>query len=195
MQPKTGNRSFLGATVLVTLLSVAAPVFGGGLPAARWDTMDGSADWTQAVVAALDGPASALIETVPRDIERWCPAFERSDPDGRRAFWVGLVSALAGHESTWQPEISDSEGRWHGLLQISPQTAEGYGCDATDADALKDAASNLACGLRIMAETVTRDGVVSEGGAGVAADWAPFADAEKHADMVAWVRAQSYCAE
>ncbi|WP_425093347.1 hypothetical protein [Tropicimonas sp. S265A] len=45
-----------------------------------------------------------------------------------------------------------------------------------------------------MAVTVPRDGVVSAGRGGVAADWAPFLSETKRNDMIAWTRAQPYCA-
>jgi hypothetical protein len=47
--------------------------------------------------------------------------------------------------------------------------------------------------LRIMAETVPRDGVVSAGMRGVAADWGPFHQGTKREDMRAWVSSQDYC--
>ena len=48
--------------------------------------------------------------------------------------------------------------------------------------------------LRIMAVTVPRDGVVSAGMRGVAADWGPFHSRTKRTDMMKWTRAQPYCA-
>ena len=84
-------------------------------------------------------------------------------------------------------------GQWHGLLQISPATARGYGCNAGTAGALKDGGANLSCGLRIMAVTVPRDGVISAGMRGVAADWGPFHQASKRADIQAITRNSSVC--
>ena len=43
---------------------------------------------------------------------------------------------------------------------ISPATARSYGCEATSAEALNDGEANIACAIRIMSRTVTRDGVV-----------------------------------
>ena len=103
------------------------------------------------------------------------------------------MSALAKHESTWRPDVSGGDGRWHGLLQISPGTAKGYGCRATSSDELKSGSANLSCALRIMAVTVPRDGVIAEGRGGIAADWGPFTKADKRAEMAAWTREQSYC--
>jgi hypothetical protein len=107
---------------------------------------------------------------------------------------VGLLSSLAKHESTWRPEAAGGGGQWFGLLQISPATARGYGCQARTAEALKDGSANLACAIRIMSVTVPRDGVVAANGRGIAADWGPFHQAKKREEMRTWVRSQPYCA-
>lgn len=172
-------------------LSVAAQP--SARPAARWDHLDSGALWTRAALRALDGPAARLPQSVPADVSAWCPQYPVASVSDRKAFWVGLISSLAKHESTWRPGVSGGEGRWHGLLQISPATARGYGCRAATAEALKDGPANLRCGLRIMAQTVARDGVVARKGGGVAADWGPFSQPQKRADIQAWVRRQSYC--
>ena len=82
---------------------------------------------------------------------------------------------------------------WYGLVQIAPATARGYRCEVGSGEALKDGVANLRCGVRIMAHTVTRDGVVSQGMRGVAADWGPFYSARKLEDMRSWASSQSYC--
>lgn len=163
------------------------------LPVARWDHKPQAAAWTETALAALDGPAARLVDITPADIETWCPGYATADEETRKAFWVGLVSALAKHESTWRPNVSGGDNQWHGLLQIAPATARGYSCEATTPEDLKTGPANLDCGLRILATTIPRDGVISAKGGGAAADWAPFLNAEKHADMVAWTRSQSYC--
>lgn len=163
------------------------------LPAARWDQQPEAAVWTRAALSALDGPAAPLVALVPKDIDAWCPGYDGASAEERKAFWIALVSSLAKHESTWRPAVSGGEGRWHGLLQISPATARAYGCAASDAAGLKDGAMNLRCGLRIMAATVHRDGVIAAGGGGIAADWGPFSQKLKRADMAAWTGAQPYC--
>lgn len=163
------------------------------LPTARWGDRGRRAVWTRAAVTALRTHANKLVDFVPRDIDEWCPAYAENDDRLREAFWVGLVSSLARHESTWRPRVVGGGGRWHGLLQILPSTARLYGCRARSGDALLDGPSNLACGLRIMAQTVPRDRVVSAGMRGVAADWGPFHSRAKREDMKAWSRAQAYC--
>ena len=164
------------------------------IPEARWGTKGGRNTWSLAALSALRGPASRLPEIVPDDIETWCPAYPSAGREDREAFWLGLVSALAKHESTYRPTAVGGGGLWYGLLQILPSTARLYGCQAGSGDALKDPRLNLACGLRIMAKTVSRDRVVSRNMRGVAADWGPFHSRTKREDMIAWTRAQPYCA-
>jgi hypothetical protein len=164
------------------------------VPVARWDFRPEGRQWTEASVAALASYGRPLVDLVPADIESWCPDYENATEAERKAFWVGLLSSLAKHESTWRPEAAGGGGQWFGLLQISPATARGYGCQARTAEALKDGAANLACAIRIMAVTVPRDGVVAAGGRGIAADWGPFHQASKREEMRTWVRSQPYCA-
>lgn len=159
----------------------------------RWDFHPEGADWTQASLTALAAHGSALSEIVPSDISTWCPAYPDATRAQRDAFWTGLLSALAKHESTWNPRAVGGDGRWFGLVQISPGTARGYGCEARSGEALKDGPLNLSCAIRIMSVTVPRDGVVSAGREGVAADWGPFWSDRKRGDMISWTRAQPYC--
>ncbi len=167
----------------------------GALPVARWDHVPQASRWTSATLEALDGPGAGLVNLVPADIETWCPSYVGATAPVRKAFWVGLLSALAKHESTWRPEAAGGGGLWFGLLQIAPATARNYGCAAKSADALKNGEANLRCAVRIMGVTVPRDGVIAAGGGGVAADWGPFHQASKRAEMAAWTRSQPYCAK
>ena len=162
-------------------------------PAVGWDVARDSELWTTTALAALETHGAALPAMVPADIDAYCPGYAEATEAERRAFWVALLSALSKHESTWRQDVSGGEGRWHGLLQISPGTARGYGCDAKSSAALKDGSANLSCGIRIMAETVPRDGVISQGMRGVAADWGPFHQSRKREDIQARTRAQPFC--
>nr|WP_245875879.1 transglycosylase SLT domain-containing protein [Puniceibacterium antarcticum] len=158
----------------------------------RWSDRERGRLWTLAAVSALRGHAKTLPRLVPRDIDAWCPAYRHADKAEREAFWIGLLSAMAKHESTYRPNAVGG-GRWYGLLQIFPGTARNYGCRARSGDELTSGPANLSCALRIMSKTVARDGVVSNGMRGVAADWGPFRSEEKREDMMSWTRSQSYC--
>lgn len=166
------------------------------VPAARWDHIRGSETWTRAAMIALRNHGQQLEQTVPRDIVTWCPAYIDNPPELRRAFWVGMMSALAKHESTWRPEAVGGGGLWYGLLQIYPDTARRYGCRARTGTALTDPGDNLSCAVRIMSVTVPRDNAIAVRDTrwrGVAADWGPMTNRAKIADMAAWTREQDYC--
>lgn len=163
------------------------------IPNARWSNKGEKRAWTAALVKSLRSHGSVLPKIVPRDIGEWCPAYPSSDIQQREAFWVGLVSSLAWHESTHRPAAVGGGGQWYGLVQIYPDTARRYDCVARSGQALKDPVDNLSCGIRIMARTVKRDQVVSRGMRGVAADWGPFHSRKKRTDMMAWTRKQDYC--
>ncbi|QFT60332.1 hypothetical protein FIU94_16000 [Sulfitobacter sp. THAF37] len=165
------------------------------LPRTRWQHMVGNALWTRTALAALKSHGKALVDMVPGDIDTWCPAYPQADERRRRAFWVGFLSALAKHESTYKPWAVGGGGRWYGLLQILPGTARGYNCNVGDGASLKSGPANLSCAVRIMAHTVPRDGVISgpRGNRGVGADWGPMRSASKRREMAGWLRQQSYC--
>lgn len=166
------------------------------VPHARWAHRPEALLWNRAALSALRAHGRPLIRIVPRDIANWCPAYPQAGPDQRGAFWLGFMSALAKHESTYRPEAVGGGGLWYGLLQILPATARGYGCRARSGEALKHGPSNLSCAIRIMAVTVIRDGVVhgrDRKWRGVSADWGPMRSAAKRRDMAGWLRRQSYC--
>ncbi|MCO4848014.1 MAG: transglycosylase SLT domain-containing protein [Yoonia sp.] len=166
------------------------------LPNTRWGFKDGSELWTRAAMVAVGAHGNGLDSIVPRDIDTWCPAYAQNSPTLRRAFWVGMMSALSKHESTYNPRAVGGGGLWYGLLQIYPDTARRYGCRARTGEALKNPADNLSCAARIMAVTVARDRAVALRDSrwrGVAADWGPMTKPSKIAEMAAWTREQTYC--
>jgi hypothetical protein len=134
-----------------------------------------------------------LLNVVPEDIEAWCPAYSDAGPDQRAAFWAGLASALSWYESTHRADAVGGGGRWFGLVQIAPATARYRGCAVGTGEALMNGAANLRCAVRIMAQNVERDGVVSRGMRGVAAEWGPFHSSQRREGMRAWVSEQAYC--
>ncbi|MEH6738951.1 MAG: transglycosylase SLT domain-containing protein [Sulfitobacter sp.] len=177
-------------------IAVRPPVRVPHIPRTRWQHMEGHSVWTRAALSALKSHGSPLIDMVPGDITNWCPAYADNDDAKRRAFWVGYMSALAKHESTYKPWAVGGGGKWYGLLQILPATARGYKCNVGTGEALKNGAANLSCGVRIMAFTVKRDGVIhgrDNKWRGVSADWGPMRSASKRRDMAGWLKRQNYC--
>lgn len=173
------------------------PNFGAepaALPATRWDHRPEAADWTRSSLAAVASHDSVLAARVPDDIGSWCPGYAKNDLPDRRAFWVGLISAVAKYESSWNPTASGGKGRYIGLMQISPKSAKNYGCSATSSAGLKDGAANLECAVEMVAHHVARDGLVAgKGNRGIGRDWMPLRKSSKRGEMAAWTAAQSYC--
>lgn len=162
---------------------------GSDVPAMRWDFRPDSRAWTEGTLEALETHGAVLPAMVPADYAEWCPGYPRQSAENRAAFWSGLFSALAKHESTWRPDAVGGGGLWYGLVQILPSTAELYGCEAQTGAELKDPVANLRCGVRIAAHQVSDRGTVSRG----MLDWGPFHSSAKRAEMAAWTRAQPYC--
>ncbi|WP_136685546.1 transglycosylase SLT domain-containing protein [Falsirhodobacter xinxiangensis] len=193
MQAKT---LFLGALLALPIScgatsTTSAPVVDT-TPAMRWDFRPEAKTWTATTLDAIG--QKDLTSLVPSDIETWCPGYENASETDRQAFWSGILSALAKHESTWNPQASGGGGKWIGLTQIAPSTARAYGCEATSTGALKNGAANLSCAVEIAAVQVSRDNMVAGGGnRGLGRDWAPFRSDAKRSEMAAWTRSQSYC--
>lgn len=161
-------------------------------PPMRWGERNGSDEWTRATLAALDREGVTILSRVPHDIVEFCPNYRQLAQPGRKAFWAGLLSAVAKHESTYNPQASGGGGRWLGLMQIAPATWRHYGCDGD----IKNGADNMACAVKIMSRQVGRDNAVARDGSGwrgVARDWAPMRNSSKRADIAAWTSSQSYC--
>lgn len=166
------------------------------LPRARWEYKQDGALWTRVVLSAVKSHGRELLRTVPKDIEAWCPSYADNDPDERAAFWAGLISTLSRYESTWNPRAVGGNGRWFGLMQIYPPTAEFRDCRVQTGEALKNGPNNLNCAVRIMNITVPRDNAISVKDTrwrGVAADWGPIRTEWMRNDMQRYTKRQVYC--
>ena len=196
-------RPFLALTVAAGLLSACAPfqlpdfaayLPGGAMPVMGWDARPEAAVWTTRALTAVATRDAQLASQVPADIATFCPGYKSATMGNRRAFWVGLMSATAKLESSFNPKAAGGGGRYIGLMQISPRTAQTAGCEARTTSALKDGAANLECAVHIFAPHVAADGLVAgKGNRGVARDWGPFGHASKRAEIAAWTAAQPYC--
>jgi hypothetical protein len=162
------------------------------LPEMHWDHRPEAPQWTAATLAALSTYGAALPQSEPADIAVYCPAYDTAGPSERRAFWSGLFSALAKYESRWNPEAKGGGGRYIGLLQISPRTAQDADCTAESAGELTDGAANLSCAVKIAARRAP-DGDGGARVAGILNDWGPMKSAGNRAEIAAWTAQQSYC--
>lgn len=182
------------ALALSACTPVAMPDLAAMMPVMRWDHRPEAATWTEAALTAIAARDDALAGKVPADVATFCPRYENASLPERRAFWAGLLSAVAKYESSWNPAASGGGGRYIGIMQLSPRTAAQHGCDAQSAAGLKDGAANLECSVKVMAHAVSADNVVvGSGRQGVARDWMPLRKAKERAEIAAWTSAQSYC--
>lgn len=166
----------------------------GYAPPMQWDVRPEGKAWTASTLMAIESHDPVLADAVPADVETWCPGYATASVEARRAFWAGLMSAVARYESSWNPKASGAGGRYIGVMQISPRSAGYHQCEADTASELKDGARNLECATQMVATAVAMDGLVAGGGnRGIGRDWMPFRNAEKRAEMAAWTRAQPYC--
>lgn len=179
------------AALCLTLAACAPPPEPDvtSAPPMRWDHRPEADLWTTATMDALARHGAALTALVPSDVVEWCPSYLDATETQRRAFWTGLFSALAKHESTWNPAAVGGGGRWFGLVQIAPATARWHGCSRTSGSDLKNGVANLQCGVRIAANQVPKRGSIRLG----MRDWGPFHSSSKRAEMSAWTRSQPYC--
>lgn len=170
--------------------SAKAQPASSGAPNMRWGSRRGSDAWTNELLSALESHGGRLVQVVPADVSAYCPGYLTAGTEERKAFWAGLVSSIAKHESTWNPRASGGGGKWLGMMQIAPSTWRANGCNGE----ILDGGDNLSCAVRIMAKQVGRDGVIAGGGArGVGRDWAPMRSGAKRADIAGWTRQQAYC--
>ena len=134
--------------------------------------------WTPAWDAFIEKnlPPELLSAKAAKAVASYCPAFSAESEVDKRAFWAYTMQAMAAAEAGLKPEASARHTeaavaktdktthrpmRQEGLLQLSYQDGETYGCDFDwQADSqldLKDPARtilqperNLRCGIRIL---------------------------------------------
>ncbi len=186
--------TFLALSLSILAAPLAAKDVKVTLPAMRWDASAHASEWTKGALVQVADHDAELTGKVPDDIEVYCPGYASASKQDRRAFWVGLLSATAKYESGFNAAAIGLNGRYVGLLQISPATARHYDCDATSTAGLKDGSANLSCAVDIVAPHVAADNMVAgQGNRGIARDWGPWQSKRNRAAIATWTRAQAYC--
>jgi hypothetical protein len=121
-------------------------------------------------------PSELLQPDMAKSVRPFCPRFGQLNDADKRAFWAYLFQALAGAEAGLKPnadvkhldpsvavpdKVSHRIVRQQGLLQLTYEDSQRYGCDfdwgkdkhlkAGDPDkTILQPENNLLCGLRIM---------------------------------------------
>ncbi len=138
---------------------------------AAWKNANEDGTWTAIAESAVK--ATQLSMLAPKDIGAFCPTYEGLDQSKRVRFWVGLLSAMAQHESRFKPHAKYVEPAIvgannrnvvsRGLLQISMESAnqKAYDCGIRQAGDLHKVEVNLNCAARIMQHWVQKDGLIA----------------------------------
>lgn len=173
--------------------SIGARVRGLMPGAAQWEGRKDADAWTEATMLALESDGVMLMSQMPADIMTYCPGYAAASTEDRKAFWLGLLSATARFQSGWNPLASSGGGSFKGLMAISDQAAKAYDC----AGDMLDGAANMQCAVKILADTVVRDGAIAgdgkRGWLGVAKSWLPFQKDAHREEIASFTRKQKYC--
>lgn len=175
---------------------------------ARWESAKGSTgvEWSEHTLDEFRRLASSLEDVLPSDANDFCPQLPKLSDQQTREFYVYLVSSIAQLESNFNTNLSyresfkDSKGNYiysRGLLQISIESGNGYGCGFRNEQELHDPFKNLSCGVRILNRWITRDGRIAGqvGGSwrGGARYWAVLRTSSKVSQIKSWTR--SFCSK
>lgn len=111
--------------------------------------------------------ASTLAGYPAVNMEKVCPNYHNLPVKHKPEVWAQLISIMAKYESGFKPETTFTEPDIHdakgikvvstGLLQISVESANSYGCGITF-EGLKNWEKNLTCAVLIMEKNVARNG-------------------------------------
>ena len=199
--------SLTAATALVgsQQLAEALSIQGVEILSARWERHHNDAkEWTAFAFEKIETTGKDLLSTTPEDFLDFCPVANIGD-EGMKNFYVYLLSSVAELESNFVPtrhyreSFKDSHGEYvisRGLLQLSFESGNGYGCRFHSATDLHDPEQNLSCGIRILNQWVHRDrriaGRVDKKWRGGARYWSVLRESDKVEQIKKWT--STYCA-
>lgn len=125
--------------------------------------------WTLAALHSVE--FESMAELYPRDISEFCPKYIDLDAEGRRWFWVGLISIMTKYESGFNLNFTYQEPKPPlgpgtlsvGLLQLSKEDGKHYlVCRGTTDELLKTYDFNLKCGINILSTLVRSNNYISK---------------------------------
>ena len=164
-----------------------------------WDDSPERVAWSRALIEDVRQRKSELDAGHPDD---FIPGYNALPPEKQIKFWAELVIAIAKYESTWNTHAHFKEPpplnvMSVGLLQIAYEDQSEYHFQPPldrAANALEDPATNLRCGVAILAQLVSHDGAIVGGkgdrSRGAARYWAVLRAGKSHhlADITALTR-------
>jgi soluble lytic murein transglycosylase-like protein len=166
-----------------------------------WGDSPERAAWSRALVEAIRARKADLDAGNP---DAFIPGYAALGPDAQVKFWAEFVVAIAKYESTWNPHAHFKEPpplkvTSVGLLQIAYEDEQEYHFDPPldrASNALEDPATNLRCGVAILAQLVSHDGAVVGGkgdhSRGAARFWAVLREGKSHRLAAIKARTKKY---
>jgi hypothetical protein len=165
-------------------------------------------EWTTHVNNELDRLGKNLLDVVPADKDLFCPRYDKLSYSQRKQYWTFMLSAMTRFESnfktstTYTEAFNDSNGKRvisRGLLQLSIESGNAYGCGFKTAADLHDPLQNLSCGIRILDRWLDRDerigGKVNGQWRGGARYWAVLRAGDKtsYKSILSWSQSLPFC--
>ena len=171
-----------------------------------WSYLPEGNAWTVITQDAIERYGQGLMSVVPDDIENFCPRYLDLTRGEKGDFWVHLISKLAYYESNYNTNERYAENFLdrngvpiisRGLLQLSKESANGYGCKIQNPLELYNPQTNISCAVRILTRWVTRDGVivkkVGQHWRGIARYWSPFRNNKKQREIKLYTSSLRMC--
>ncbi|UOF01510.1 transglycosylase SLT domain-containing protein [Bdellovibrio reynosensis] len=144
---------------------VPEPVYAPVIPLWESEVSDGK-NWTKHVKSELDRIGRDLLSVLPLDRTTFCPNYRNLKHENKKDFWAYLLSQMVRYESNfdtttrYEEDFDDSNGDpviSRGLLQISIESGNDYGCAFDRSSDLHDPLQNLSCGIRILNRWMEND--------------------------------------
>ncbi len=164
--------------------------------------------WTEFVNRELDLNGQNLLDVIPADRNLFCANYSNLSEQQRKAYWVFLISSMVRFESNFNPSASYTEGFddaqgnavvSRGLLQLSIESGNSYGCQFKSAQEVHDPLKNLSCGVKILNRWLGRDGriagKVDSKWRGGARYWSVLREGDKtsYKSILSWSQNLSIC--
>lgn len=164
-------------------------------------------EWSVMLANSIEAHGQDMLKNQPKDWKDYCAGdFAKLSNHNKKQFYITLVSGLAKYESSYNPNatyteaFNDAKGNKVvsvGLLQLSIESGNAYGCGLKTYKDLFDPSTNLMCGVKIMNRWIgQRDLVISSHVSpwkGAARYWSPFRKDAKRDFIKKQTKALPFC--
>lgn len=164
------------------------------VPLPAWARRDQGTNWSSMTAKALTELAQPMLAAHLNDVADFCPKYNSLVKEERAKVWVMIFSMMAFFESSFKSNQPFAEGFKNsrgevvisrGLLQISSESANSYGCGIQTEAQLEDPETNLRCGVRIMNSLVSRSNLI-HGKLTSAVNGNPWAGGARYWSVLRW---------